>query len=408
MAARWALVFHVAFVRYALCYNAKPKRYIDDIGVIPDDTLWKARGIMGWNHSFGSASAKKEAPTRQPFTRSQALQSCAQSTMPQDIFFSGGSEYVAEYGAFGGRWMTRDGAELVQWIEDPLAWQKGTLRLNVAGIRLSSVVPVELEDEDIEERWKARKDQLKRSMKLKLRGKQVEDHDRLAIKKKLLSEIKVVFRDCDDQPLYTLWATTRFPKTLEIHNREGTLLARGEEVDPALLGQPLKQRYWVFRDPKGKQLAKAATPQLDQIRRQVPSQDNMAPWEMLFSPVDSSPNSIPRVLASPNERWVIAAALQWRACQDMQRPQYSSLFSALPPPLVMTCIVIFALGLCFMSRLLSQCIFDLVYPPKRDEDRNPYLFEWMTELYGELLHRRLKDRVFSQMWSPRVSYSTLD
>jgi len=400
-----ALVFHLAFVEHVLCYAESRPHYIDSIGVIPDDTLWNARGIMGWKSKPAQESGMKEIPTRQPFTRSQAEQICATAKLPQNIFFSAGS---AENGAFGGRWMTSDGAELVQWIEDPLAWQKGTLRLNVAGTRLASIVPVEPDDEDIKKRWKIKRGKLGVSLKLRSNGDpNAEDMDKIAMKKELLSEVKVVLRDCDDQHLYTVWATTRFPKTVEIYNREDTLLARGEEVDPTLLGQPMKQRYWLFKDPKDKQMAKAGTPQLDGIKRGPPLQDSVPPWEMLFSPESSSPTSIARVLAAPNERWVIAAVLQWRVDYDMHRNQRSYLLAVLPPPLAMTCIAIFVLGMCFLSRLLFHCIFDLVYPPKRDENRNLYLFEWITELYGELIPRRLKHRGSSRISSPPASYTTI-
>eukprot|EP00746_Dinoflagellata_sp_MGD_P164867 gnl/MRDRNA2_/MRDRNA2_93790_c0_seq1.p1 gnl/MRDRNA2_/MRDRNA2_93790_c0~~gnl/MRDRNA2_/MRDRNA2_93790_c0_seq1.p1 ORF type:complete len:433 (+),score=75.26 gnl/MRDRNA2_/MRDRNA2_93790_c0_seq1:159-1301(+) len=360
------------------------KEYINDIGQIPEDVLWRGRAIIGdWIPKSSANTSLKEVPTRQPQTISQAEQICASSKMPQNIFFSEGS---TEDGAFGGRWMTRDGAELVQWTEDPLAWQPGTLRLNVAGIRLASVVPQEIDEEDIKERWKARG---KKVGGLKLRG----DQDHIAAKKNFLSEDKVVIRDCDDQLLYTLWATKRFPRTVEIYNREKILLAKGVEVDPALEGRPTRQRYWLFNDPKGKELAKAATPQLDEIRRGPPSRDNVVPWEMLFDSADPSPASVPRVMAAPNERWVVAAALQWRTFQDMDKPRQSSVLAAFPPPLVMICVILFSLGFCFLTRLVFSCIFDLVYPPKRDENRNLYLFDWMMEVYGELVESRIKYRV---------------
>lgn len=370
--------------------SAQRKYKIDDIGEIPDDVLWKARGLIGsWQSKAGRSAEQREVPTRQPYTRSQAEQICASSKMPQNIFFSAGS---TEYGAFGGRWMTRDGAELAQWTEDPLAWQLGTLRLNVAGIRLASVVPVEPLEKEINERWKAKKDKLGGSKRLRGAG------DVLAMKKKLLSEDKVVIRDCDDQPLYTLWVSTRFPKTLEIYNREGTLLAKGEEVDPALHGKPSKkQGYWIFTDPQGKELANAATPQLGDWEPFKPAiEGTPVPWEVLFTTQaqDTNLTSFPRVLAAANERWVIAAALQWRTCQDMQRSR-PSVIDAFPPPLVMICTIVFVLGMCFMFRLLFSCIFDLVYPPKRDENRSPYLFEWMMDIYGELIPNRLKYREYA-------------
>jgi hypothetical protein len=379
--AKW-----IGFVTCIGLAQAKPKKYINDIGQIPEDVLWKARGILGEWQSKPAAQAKNQSiPIRQPQTFSQAEQICASSKLPQNVFFSAGS---TEYGAFGGRWMTSDGAELAQWTEDPLAWQPGTLRLNVAGSRVASVVPVEADEKDIKERWKAKK---KEGVGLKLRGKDKapEEGDVIDAKKKLLSEDKVVIRDCDDQLLYTLWATTRWPRTIEIRNRENTLLATGQEVDPALQGNPTRQRFWSFTDPKGKELAKAATPQLDDIRR-YPSYDRVVPWEMLFSSVDESPTSIPRVLGAPGERWVVAAALQWRTCQDMPRAGGGSVLSVFPPPWVMFFVFLFAVGFCFLFRLLFSCIFDLVYPPRRDENQNLYFLDWVMALYGELEQRRLR------------------
>lgn len=393
MAAWVSVIFQIIIVKHVLGYLA-PRYKIDDIGEIPDDTLWKARGIIGtWKSKAVAKSGKVVVPTRQPFTRSQAEQICATSKIPRNVFLSAGS---MEDSAFGGRWMTRDGAQLVQWSEDPLAWQRGTLRLNVAGTLLASVVPVEPDDDEIKQRWKERihgsggvklQASLRASLRQSKQDTALSEPDTVAVKKKLLAEMKVVLRDCDDQHLYTLWATTRFPKSIEIYNRDDTLLARGEEVDPALLGQPTKQRHWEFKDAKGKRMAKAATPQLDDIRRGPPLADGVVPWEMLFTSEDLDPDSIPRVLAAPNERWVIVAALQWRAFEDMQKPQHSSLVAAFPPPLVMICIIIFAIGLCFLTRLLFSCIFDLVYPPRRNENHSVYLYEWVNDLYGELIQK---------------------
>lgn len=383
---KWLVL--VTCIGLAQAYPSKQtKQYITDIGQIPEDVLWRGRAIIGdWTSKSSATTGLKEVPTRQPQTRSQAEQICASSKMPQNIFFSAGA---TESGAFGGRWITRDGAELMQWNEDPLAWQPGTLRLNVAGTRLASVVPVEADEKDIKERLKAKG---KNDGGLKFRGPQ----DDIAAKKRFLSEDKIVIRDCDDQLLYTLWATQRFPRTVEIYNREGTLLAKGSEHDPALEGRPTRQRYWLFNDPKGKELAKAATPQLDEIRRGPPSRANVVPWEMMFDSADQSPTSVPRVMAAPNERWVVAAALQWRTFQDMDKPRQSSILSAFPPPLVMICMILFSIGFCFMTRLVFSCIFDLVYPPKRDENRNLYLFDWMMEVYGELVENRIKYRVSSR------------
>merc|ERR1719487_304560 len=286
-------------------------------------------------------NSTKDTPTGQPPTRGQDEQLCAFVELPDDIMLAPKlSDKLVKHG----NWQSIDGAEFVQWSQDLFTWSYDMIYLSVMNNKILAKMEV---IQDVE---------------LQLPGYKIE----LENKKEGGEFTVIALKDCSDQLLYVFHEHKDAKHNYRIFNRDEKLVAQ-------IVGGNLYYDQLHIYDDKMIPIGIVQSPFIveDSYNAHVrnrPDADmgGVPSYELRFVSGYNSNSS----MLLPQNRWVLAAAIQERACRNSLR------FDGGYPPAYpwFLGLAIFA-GLVFLGVVVVvlQMIFRCVYPKLYPEIENVFL-----------------------------------
>lgn len=321
----------------------------------------------------------------QPPTRGADLQDCASIPLPGFLQLT--PKYAPnlppeDRGFFttSGAWQTPDGAVLVSWVHDLLGWTRRPLLFYSVGKLAFKSVPIETAtrvasdpgplDADPETFLPATQD-------YDLWGRPLWD--------------LVFLRDCNSVLQYTIRVHRENADLYEVYDRAGALLTRTGTLEHVA-------DHMYFEDNYGKPIAFAQSPAIMGEVADVHPDDNgqlspvaiakkrpgqfpgmVQPWEIKFV-LDGPSNSS---LVAPQNRWVLAAAVQERAIRAAGAaaqisPWGGMIFSGF--------VVLVLVSVLIAVYLVCRSLFRMVYPPPTHSLKNPYMYKDVDHLaypFGE-------------------------
>lgn len=271
-------------------------------------------------------------PTGQPPTRGQDSQLCAFVELPDDIMLA---PQLSDRMVKHGTWQTLDGAQQVSWTQDLFSWDYDTIYLKAMDKVLARMdVITDLEAE-------------LPGYNIKLDSKKEGPFTVIAVK------------DCADQLLYVFHEHKDVKHNYRIFNRDEELVAQ-------MIGGALLYDQMHIYDDKMVPFALAQSPTIveDSFNEHVRNRPDavfggVPTYQLRFVPGYNSNSS----LLLPQNRWVLAAALQERACRNAMRFD-----GGYPPayPWFVGLLGFFGLvlvgGLLFLIHMIFRCVYPKFYP----------------------------------------------
>lgn len=323
------------------------------ISAVAGASAWEGAGLRR------ASAPPPPRPTKQPATRGQDDQTCGWLSLPDDIFLS---PKISDKFTKSGSFENRDGATYSAWTQDLFAWDYQTVYFQVDSKLFVKAEVIENEE-------------------VQLPG--------IVLKKERHGPpvSTVVLRDCNNVVMYILREAKGSAHSYNISNRDDVLIAS------SIQGTYFKDQMQFF-DDEGKPIVLAQSPNLIEDRPEGAPGDHgeeyfgrIAPWEVKFIDGYNSSSS----LIIPQNRWVIAIAVQVRAIRDAERggdgavtaPEVFPFFMAL---VVVGIMVVLALFFCFFL-----WVYRLVYPKRYDEIENKYLQD-QRRMYGSFKYKEQGSR----------------
>lgn len=321
----------------------------------------------------GAGAHKLPAAEGQAPTRGSDLQECQVLSLPE--FMQLTPKYAPNlphedrgFLTTSGAWQTPDGAQLVTWVHDLLGWTRRPLLFYAVGKLSFKSWPIESAA-----RVASDPGPINADPETFLPVLDRDDWD------------LVFLRDCNNVLTYTIRVHLRNPDMYEVYNRDGELLTRTGTLDHVA-------DHMFFEDMYGKPIAFAQSPaihgslpdthpdddgQLAPVATALlrPGQEPgmVQPWEIKFV-TDGPSNSS---LMAPQNRWILAAAVQERAIRAAGAAAQISPWGGV----IMTSFVVAVIGfILLMVYLVCSTLFRMVYPLPVHSFKNPYLYRDVEHL----------------------------
>lgn len=277
-------------------------------------------------------NSTEATPTGQPPSRGQDSQMCAFVELPDDLMLA---PKLADKFVRHGNWQTVDGAEFADWTQDLFSWSYDLIYLNAAGKMLASLEVI-------------------RDVEAQLPGFNVH-----LTEKKEGPYTTVAVKDCAGQLLYVFHEHKDSKHNYRIFNRDEKLVAQivGGNLfydqmhiyDDKMVPMAISQSPWIVEDSFNMHIRNRP----DAGMGGVPS------YELRFIPGYNSNSS----MMLPQNRWVIAAAIQERACRNALR--FDGGYPAAYPWFVGLLVFFFLVlvgSLLYLLHMMFRCVYPKFYP----------------------------------------------
>jgi len=285
--------------------------------------------------------------TAQPATRGQDELSCGFLDLPKDFFLS---QRTNDPLAKSGVWESDDGGTFVSWTQDLFAFHYSIVNFFVDSRLLFRAETV---DDDL-----------------------VQIGRELTMRKKTRKDFTVIsLKDCDDVLLYTIFEAIAKPHQIEIYNRADQLVAWSKNgysfPDQLHFYDHEEAPIFISQSPM---ISDSISPSSGDAKR-----SDIATWQVEFLQGYNSNSS----LVLPQNRWVLAAAVQERAIRDAAGRTANGGVEE-PPVYWWFMVMSFGFFALFVGALIGVCCcaYRLVYPRRYEEVTNPFLKD--GSVYGAL------------------------
>lgn len=278
-------------------------------------------------------NSTKDTPTGQPPTRGQDEQLCAFVELPDDIMLAPKlSDKLVKHG----NWQSIDGAEFVEWSQDLFTWSYDMIYLSTGTKVLAKMEVIH----DAETQLPGYRIDLK---KTKEEGKFTT----------------IALKDCSDQLLYVFHEHKDVKHNYRIFNRDEELVAQivGGNLfydqmhiyDDKMVPIGITQSPWIVEDSYNMHVRNRP----DASTGGVPS------YELRFISGYNSSSS----MLLPQNRWVLAAAVQERACRNAMR--FDGGYPAAYPWFLGLAIfagLVLVGGFILILHMIFRCVYPKLYP----------------------------------------------